>query len=154
MAIFQKHTAQKIPASINEMWNFISSPQNLKRITPDYMGFEIQSKELAKKMYPGMMIRYTVKPLFNIPMTWLTEITQVKEKEFFVDDQRVGPYKIWHHEHRITPIEGGVLMNDIITYQPPLGFLGSLANTLVIKHKLNEIFDYREKALIEIFGTF
>jgi len=85
-------------------------------------------------------------------MNWLTEITQVNEKKFFIDEQRVGPYKIWHHQHHIEPTEGGVLMTDIVTYQPPMGFMGSIANTLIIKNKLNEIFDYRRNVLNEIFG--
>lgn len=154
MAIFQFYMEQKIPASINDVWDFISSPKNLQRITPDYMGFEISTKYVSEEMYPGMMISYKVKPLFNIKMNWLTEITQVKEKLFFVDEQRHGPYKIWHHEHRITAIEGGVLMTDLITYQPPFGILGNLANTLIIKHKIKEIFKYRKQALIELFGAF
>ncbi len=134
------------------MWNFISSPANLKKITPDYMGFDITSGDLPEKMYPGMIICYKVSPLLGIKMNWLTEITQVDEKRFFIDEQRVGPYKIWHHQHHIEPIEGGVLMTDIVTYQPPMGFLGSISNTLVIKNKLNEIFDYRRNVLNEIFG--
>ena len=134
------------------MWNFISSPANLKKITPDYMGFDITSGDLPEKMYPGMIICYKVSPLLGIKMNWLTEITQVDEKRFFIDEQRVGPYKIWHHQHHIEPIEGGVLMTDIVTYKPPMAFLGSIANTLVIKNKLNEIFDYRRNVLNEIFG--
>lgn len=154
MAIFQFYTQQKIPASIEQVWEFISSPQNLKRITPDYMGFEISTKLKTDKMYPGMMISYIVTPLLNIKMNWLTEITHVEEKVFFVDEQRIGPYKIWHHEHRISPIKGGVMMTDLLTYQPPFGWIGSLANKWVIKHKINEIFAYREQALNQIFGTF
>jgi len=154
MAIFQFYTEQKIPASINDVWDFISSPKNLQRITPDYMGFEISTKHLSEEMYAGMMISYKVKPMLNIKMNWLTEITHIEENIFFVDEQRHGPYKIWHHEHRITPIDGGTLMNDLVTYQPPFGFIGNIANTLIIKPKINQIFEYREQALIEIFGVF
>lgn len=154
MAFYQFYREQKIPASIEQVWDFISSPANLKEITPDSMGFDITTKHLEDKMYAGMIISYTVKPLLNIPTLWVTEITQVKEKAFFIDEQRVGPYKIWHHQHHIEEIPGGTLMKDIISYSPPFGFLGKIANSLVIKGKLNEIFEYREKALIKRYGEF
>lgn len=147
MAFYQFYREQKIEASMNEVWNFISSPENLKEITPDYMGFDITSKHLPEKMYPGMIISYRVSPLLGIKTNWVTEITQVKDRSYFVDEQRVGPYSIWHHQHIIEAIPDGVLMKDIVSYQPPLGFLGAIANTLVIKRKLNEIFDYRKKVL-------
>jgi ligand-binding SRPBCC domain-containing protein len=152
MGFYQFKQTQKIKGTIDEVWDFIASPANLKKITPDYMGFDITSGDLPEKMYPGMIICYKVSPLLGIKMNWLTEITQVDENIFFIDEQRIGPYKIWHHQHRIEPIEGGVLMTDIVTYQPPMGFLGSIANTLVIKNKLNEIFNYRKNVLNEIFG--
>ncbi|NEW78420.1 MAG: SRPBCC family protein [Gelidibacter sp.] len=152
MGFYQLKQTQRIKGTIDEVWNFIASPDNLKKITPDYMGFDITSGDLPEKMYPGMIICYKVSPLLGIKMNWLTEITQVNEKKFFIDEQRVGPYKIWHHQHHIEPIEGGVLMTDIVTYQPPMGFLGSIANTLIIKNKLAEIFDYRKNVLNQIFG--
>ena len=154
MGIYQLHKEQKVPASIEEVWDFISSPKNLKKITPDYMGFDITSKHLPDKMYPGMIITYIVKPVLGIKTTWVTEITHVKDNEFFVDEQRVGPYTIWHHQHRVQAIEGGTLMTDIVSYKPPFGILGRMANSLLIADKLGEIFAYREKALIEIFGSF
>ena len=116
------------------------------------MGFDITSEDLPDKMYPGMIISYKVSPLLGIKTTWVTEITQVRESEFFVDEQRVGPYSIWHHQHHISPISGGVLMRDIVSYQPPLGILGALANQLIIKGKLQEIFDYRVVAVEKRFG--
>ena len=118
------------------------------------MGFDVTTKNLPDKMYPGMIISYIVKPLFGIKTTWVTEITHVKENEFFVDEQRVGPYTIWHHQHKIKAIEGGTLMSDIVSYKPPFGFLGNIPNSLIIEKKIDEIFDYREKALIELFGEF
>jgi ligand-binding SRPBCC domain-containing protein len=154
MAVFQLKTEQKIPAGLEEVWDFISSPANLKEITPEHMGFDIISGDLPEKMYPGMMITYKVSPLLGIRMTWVTEITHVKEMEFFVDEQRVGPYAMWHHEHRLTAIDGGVLMNDIVTYRPPFGILGKLANTMIIKKQLDSIFRYRERAVEKIFGKF
>ncbi|MGB1103058.1 MAG: SRPBCC family protein [Crocinitomicaceae bacterium] len=154
MAFYQKFQEQKIPATLEEVWDFMSSPANLKEITPDYMGFDITSKDLPEKMYPGMIISYKVSPLLGIKTTWVTEITHVKDHHFFVDEQRVGPYTIWHHQHILEPIDNGVLMKDIISYVPPFGFLGAIANSIVIKKKLNEIFDYRHKAVIERFGKY
>jgi len=152
MGFYQLHKTQKVPATINEVWNFISAPANLKKITPEYMGFDITSEMLSEKMYPGMIITYRVSPVLGIKMNWVSEITHVKEKEYFVDEQRSGPYSIWHHEHKLEPIEGGVLMTDIVSYKPPFGILGSIANSLFIKKQLEEIFEFRRKALIEIFG--
>ena len=152
MGFYQLHKTQKIPATLEQVWDFISSPANLKKITPEYMGFNITSKLLSEKMYPGMIISYKVSPVLGIKMTWVTEITQVKEKEYFVDEQRVGPYSMWHHEHKIEPIEGGVLMTDIVSYKPPLGILGSIANTILINKQLKVIFDYRTMAIEKLFG--
>jgi ligand-binding SRPBCC domain-containing protein len=154
MGFYQLIKTQKIPATIEQVWDFISSPANLKKITPAYMGFDITSKLIPGKMYPGMIISYKVSPLLKIKMTWVTEITQVREKEYFVDEQRIGPYKIWHHQHIIKAIKGGVLMTDIVSYQPPFGVLGLLANSLIIKKQLREIFDYRNHAVEKEFGKF
>ena len=147
MPFYQFSKEQKLNASLDEVWDFISSPANLKQITPSYMGFDISSPNLAEKMYAGMMISYVVRPLFGIKTKWLTEITHVKDKSYFVDEQRFGPYVIWHHQHFIEPTDTGVLMKDIITYQPPFGVLGAIANTLIIQNKLEEIFEFRRVAL-------
>lgn len=152
MGFYQLHKTQKVPATPDEVWDFISSPANLKKITPKYMGFDIISELLPPEMYPGMIIIYKVSPFPGIKMTWVSEITHIKEKEYFVDEQRAGPYKMWHHEHKIEVIEGGVLMTDIVSYKPPLFFLGSIANSVFIKKQLEEIFEYRKKAFVEIFG--
>jgi len=154
MAFYQLKTEQRIPASIEEVWDFISSPANLKKITPEHMGFDITSGDLPEKMYPGMIISYKVSPLLGIKMTWVTEITHVEDRKYFVDEQRVGPYALWHHEHIIEEIDGGVLMKDIVSYKPPMGLLGSIANALFIKRQLNSIFDYRVKAVESVFGVF
>ncbi len=151
MAFYQFHREQILNASVDEIWDFISSPQNLKKITPEYMGFDIRSKNLPNKIYEGMIIRYMVKPVFGIKTNWVTEITHVKDKFYFVDEQRVGPYSMWHHQHIIKQQGDKVLMSDIVSYQPPFGFLGSMANKLVIQKKLNEIFDYRTTVLEKIF---
>ena len=154
MAFYQLVKIQKLSASIGEVWDFISSPENLKEITPPYMGFVVTSNTGLGKMYPGMIITYKVSPMFNIKMNWMTEITHIKDLEYFVDEQRIGPYSMWHHQHKIEPIDGGVLMTDIITYQPPMGFLGAIANALFIKRQLQEIFDYRKIGLENRFGRF
>lgn len=154
MAFYQFHKQQKIRTTIDEIWNFISSPANLKEITPDYMGFDITTKNLPDKMYAGMVISYEVSLLLGIKTTWVTEITHIIEKKYFVDEQRVGPYSLWHHQHILEPLEDGVLMSDIVSYQPPFGFLGALANKLIIKNKLNEIFDFRTKAIETKFGIY
>jgi ligand-binding SRPBCC domain-containing protein len=147
MAFYQLEKTQKIPAEITEVWNFISSPVNLKHITPPYLGFEIINNNLPEKMYPGMIISYKVSPLLGIKMKWVTEITYVKENEYFIDEQRIGPYSMWHHQHKITPIDSGVLMTDIVTYNPPFGFLGALSNKVFIRKQLDEIFNFRESAI-------
>ena len=151
MAFYQLKAEQQIPATLDEVWQFISAPENLKKITPEYMGFDITSGGDMQNMYPGMIISYKVSPLFGLKMTWVTEITHVEDKSFFVDEQRVGPYKIWHHQHILEENEHGVLMKDIVTYVPPLGFLGALANTFMIKRQLKAIFDYRKVAVEKMF---
>lgn len=154
MAYYQLIKKQNIPASIDEIWDFISSPSNLKEITPKHMGFEVTGNTGKGQMYPGMIITYKVSPLLGIKLDWVTEITHVMDKEYFVDEQRIGPYTMWHHEHKIEPIAGGIMMTDIVTYQPPMGILGAIANTLFIKKQLEEIFGYRTVALENIFGKF
>jgi len=151
MAFYQFHREQLLHTTIDELWEFISSPQNLKKITPDYMGFDIRSNKLPDKIYEGMIISYIVKPLLGIKTNWVTEITHIRDKAYFVDEQRVGPYTLWHHQHIIEQQGDKVLMKDIVSYKPPMGFLGSIANELIIKNKLNEIFDYRTQILEKIF---
>ena len=153
MAFYQLTKTQKLPSSIEEIWDFISAPVNLKEITPDDMGFIVTSNNGSQKMYPGMIITYNVSPLAGLNLNWVTEITHVKEHEYFVDEQRIGPYSMWHHQHKIEPIDGGVLMTDIVTYQPPFGFIGAIANALIIKKRLKLIFDYRSVALKKRFGS-
>jgi len=154
MPFYQFQKQQKINTNIDEIWNFISSPANLKEITPDYMGFDITSKSPAEKMYAGMIISYTVSPILGLKTTWVTEITHIVEKKYFIDEQRVGPYSLWHHQHIIEPIDNGVLMTDIVSYKPPLGFIGAIANFLLIKNKLQDIFEYRTKAIEKRFGIY
>ena len=151
--MYQLKRIQKLPISVAKAWDFFSSPKNLATITPDELGFQIKS-ELPEKMYPGMFIQYTVKPLLGIPMTWVTEITQVNEPHFFIDEQRVGPYAIWHHQHFFKKIPGGVEMTDIVDYQLPLAPFGNFMHPLIIKGKLKQIFDYRNDKMLELFGEY
>ena len=151
MKIYQKKTIQRLPISVSEAWNFLSNPGNLKTITPEYMGFKILD-EHEPKMYAGQIIKYIVTPVLGIPTTWVTEITHVSEKDYFVDEQRKGPYKMWHHEHKIIKTDDGVIMKDLITYEPPFGFLGGIANKLFIKKQLNAIFEYRRKIIDEKYN--
>jgi ligand-binding SRPBCC domain-containing protein len=153
MAYYQLLKTLSIRASVNEVWNFISSPRNLKLITPEYMGFQVTSTGLPEKMYPGMIIGYTVKPFLGIRMVWVTEITHIEEGKYFIDEQRIGPYSMWHHQHFIEPSDAGVLMTDIVTYAPPLGFLGAMANQLFIRRQLDSIFNYRSAIIGRYFGS-
>ena len=153
MRIFKLKYSQKLPISLNEAWDFLSSPKNLELITPKSMDFNITDWD-EKKAYPGQIIRYTVKPLLGIKINWVTEITHVQDKEYFVDEQRFGPYSFWHHKHFIKEIDNGVLMEDIIHYKIPLGPIGVLLNFLFINSKLKSIFKYRKQELIKIFGDY
>lgn len=152
MAVYQINSRLELDVSREELWDFISSPFNLKEITPDYMGFDIMTDPLPAKIYAGLMISYRVKPVLGIPMNWLTEITHVKEPVYFVDEQRSGPYALWHHEHRLSPTEKGIQMTDLVTYRVPAGPLGTLAHRLFIRKQLEGIFHYRKIALEKRFG--
>jgi ligand-binding SRPBCC domain-containing protein len=153
MKIYTLHKKQKLPITVDQAWEFLSSPANLKTITPDYMSFDIVSV-LDRPMYPGQIIQYIVTPLLGIKTKWVTEITQVVDKKYFVDEQRFGPYALWHHKHFIKAIEGGVEMEDIIDYKVPFGFLGRLVHPFLVQPKLEEIFTYRKEKLTELFGTY
>ena len=152
MGIFTLKTHQIVKTSLDEAWDFFSSPANLKVITPPTMGFDIITKEVADKMYEGQIIAYKVKPLLGIPMTWVTEITHVKDHQFFVDEQRKGPYSMWHHEHHFKDVTEGVEIIDIISYIPPMGFLGTIANQILIKNQLKTIFDFRFQKVEALFN--
>jgi len=153
MKIYTLHKKQNLPITIDQAWEFLSSPKNLKTITPDYMSFDILT-DINRPMFPGQIIQYIVTPILGIKTKWVTEITHVRDKEYFVDEQRFGPYALWHHKHFIKEIDGGVEMEDIIDYKVPMGFLGQLAHPILVKPKLEEIFNYRQKKLIELFGEY
>jgi hypothetical protein len=148
--MYQLKTKQFVKTDMATCWDFFSDPKNLSKITPQSMGFIVRT-ELPDKMYEGLMIEYTVRPMLGIPMNWITEIKTVKNHSFFVDEQRKGPYRIWHHEHHFKEVEGGVEMTDIVSYELPLGFLGRLMHPILVKNKLKEIFDYRRQKVDELF---
>jgi ligand-binding SRPBCC domain-containing protein len=150
-SVYRLHTKQFLPISKSEAWDFLSDPANLKLITPEYMGFNILSGA-DRKMFAGQIIQYIVTPVLGIKTNWVTEITHVIDQEYFVDEQRFGPYALWHHKHFLKEVEGGVEMEDIVDYKIPYGILGRLVHPFLVKPKLNEIFDYREKKLNELFG--
>ncbi len=153
MAVHSLRTEQRLPVDLKQAWDFFSSPANLSVITPSKMDFRIISKHHGDKMYPGQLIEYTVKPVLGVPLYWMTEITHVEPQRFFVDEQRYGPYSLWHHQHHFREIDGGVEMTDIVHYKIPLGWLGDIANTIFVKKQLAEIFDYRFRKVEELFGT-
>ncbi len=141
-----------MPIPIAKAWDFFSSPANLQTITPDTLGFSIISAHHGTKMYPGQVIEYKVSPVAGIPLYWMTEITHVEEGKFFVDEQRFGPYSLWHHQHHFKEIDGGVEMTDIVHYKIPFWFLGDIAHSLFVKAQLKKIFDYRYKKIEDLFG--
>jgi len=152
MSVHSFTVVQKIPADINKVWSFFSDPSNLKEITPTELKFEVLSAQINPDMYAGQIIEYYVRPLFNLRVYWMTEITHVDDKKYFVDEQRFGPYSFWHHQHHFKIIEGGVEMTDIIHYKIPLGFIGDIINTIFVRKELKRIFDFRFSKTEELFG--
>lgn len=151
MALYQLKRTQILPISLEKAWDFFSSPFNLAQITPPDMGFKVKLVRPEDKMYAGMIIAYRISPLLKIPMGWVTEITHVQEPYYFVDEQRFGPYALWHHQHHFKEVEAGVEMNDIVSYKVPLGILGDLANALFVQKRVEHIFDYRYEVLEKMF---
>jgi ligand-binding SRPBCC domain-containing protein len=152
MAVHSLRAVQKIPADLAAVWAFFSSPDNLKKITPAYMRFNVISNYNSDTIYAGQIIEYSVRPVLAIPVYWMTEITHLKEGEYFIDEQRFGPYSMWHHQHHFKKIENAVEMTDIVHYKIPFWFLGDAANALFIRRQLKEIFSFRYQKTAEAFG--
>lgn len=152
MAVYKLQKTQFIPVGLDEAWDFFSHPKNLAVMTPDYLNLKFTNELYGEKMYQGQVMTYKVKPVLGIPMFWMTEITHVEPKKFFVDEQRFGPYALWHHQHHFKEVEGGVEMTDLIHYKAPLGFFGDIAVALFIKKQLEGIFEFRKKKVVELFG--
>ena len=141
---------QLLPLPLEEAWNFFATPKNLNEVTPNDLVFKITST-LPEKMYEGLIITYRIQPLLNISINWCTEITHIKEQEYFVDEQRKGPYNIWHHEHHFKSVGGGVLMTDILHYDIGKSIFGKIAGKLFVHKQVQQIFRYRYKALQTYF---
>lgn len=152
MRLYQLHAKQLLPISKKEAWQFLSNPKNLKTITPPHMGFHILSGA-DKPMHAGQIIQYMVKPFPLMSTKWVTEITHVVQDEYFVDEQRFGPYSLWHHKHFLKEVDQGVLMEDIIDYKLPFGVFGTLMHPMVVKPQLKKIFEYRKIKLEKLFGS-
>ncbi|MGC4058656.1 MAG: SRPBCC family protein [Chitinophagaceae bacterium] len=150
MAVKLLRREQLLPIAIEEAWDFFSSPMNLNEITPEDMKFKVLS-EIPQRVYPGLIILYKISPFAGIRMGWMTEITQVQPMRYFVDEQRSGPYRIWHHEHHFEPHPEGVLMTDILHYDIGKGIFGDIAGALFVHKKVKGIFDYRFKKLEALF---
>lgn len=145
-------TEQWLPVDRKVLWDFMSNPENLAVITPSYMNFRILS-QLGPSMYPGQIIEYFVSPLAGFSLGWVTEITHVKEGEYFVDEQRSGPYAFWHHQHWLSDHNQGTAMKDMVHYKVPFGIAGRILNHIYIRKKLEQIFAYRHQKLQELFGS-
>lgn len=152
MAIHTLKQEQLLPINLDQAWDFFATPKNLNEVTPAGLVFEITS-DLPEKMYEGLIITYRIKPMFNIPVNWCTEITHIKEKEFFVDEQRKGPYAMWHHEHHFKAVEGGVMMTDILHYDIGKYVFGWIAGKLFVHKKVQDIFKYRYEVLSRYFAS-
>ncbi len=152
MAVYRLRRQQFLPAPPAAIWDFFSNAGNLSNITPKHMGFTVTSGALPQEVYPGQIITYTVSPVLGIPLFWMTEITAVEKERFFVDEQRRGPYRLWHHQHHFEEKEGGTVMTDLVHYELPFGFLGTLAHGLFVKRQLQQIFDFRAEAVGTQFG--
>ncbi len=152
--MFTLKYTQKVPLNLEESWDFFSSPANLKILTPEHLGFEIINDLENRKMYPGQIIVYKIRPLLNFSLEWVSEITHVQKPYYFVDEQRFGPYKYWHHEHHFNPVLNGVELIDIVYYKMPFGFIGQALHSLKVKHDLETIFSYRRNKLEKLFGIY
>ncbi len=152
MKVYNLTRTQILPISVAEAWDFFSTPKNLSKITPEHMGFEILYISGGEKAYAGQIIRYNVSVLPGIKMHWVTEITQVKEGVHFIDEQRFGPYALWHHQHHFKAVPSGVEMTDEVNYGIPLGILGRLAHFLFVGSEVNRIFDHRYRILEKYFS--
>ena len=150
MKLHQIKSKQILLMTLNDSWGFFSDPRNLSKITPPWLNLKITS-DLPDMMYEGMIITYKVYPFLGIPSNWVTEITRLKDREFFIDEQRFGPYKFWHHQHHFKEIDKGIEMTDIVNYALPLDPISRPLNRLIVGKKVKEIFEFREDVLNELF---
>ncbi|MDB3906567.1 SRPBCC family protein [Crocinitomicaceae bacterium] len=149
--LYSLHTEQFLPITLDEAWHFFSTPQNLQKLTPGDLDFKITSPKMGG-VYQGQMITYNIKIFPVFPTKWVTEITSVEDRKYFIDEQRFGPYKLWHHQHHFKEVKGGVIMNDIIHFKLPFSLLAPLAYKLFVKKKLREIFTFRMEVLDDLIA--
>lgn len=147
--VLEQH--QRLALAPAAAWSFFADPANLPLITPPDLNFVVTGGG-QQPIYPGQIITYTVSPILGIPLAWMTEITQVREGAYFIDEQRLGPYALWHHQHHFRAIAGGVEMRDLIHYRLPAGILGRLAHAVAVRRQLAGIFRYRQQVLARRFG--
>ena len=146
------HARCLLPVSVPEAWDFFSDPRNLRRITPPSLGIRITS-DLPPRMHQGMLVTYTIAPFLGIPVRWVTEITHVQEPWLFVDEQRFGPYRFWHHQHHFREVDGGTLVDDLVHYALPLGLAGRVFGGPFVRRQLSGIFAFRTRFLEETFAA-
>jgi ligand-binding SRPBCC domain-containing protein len=151
--VHQLKSIQQIPVRLEEAWDFFWHTANLFTLTPPALNLKFTNQLYGAEMYPGQVITYKVKPLLGIPLFWMTEITHVQKHAFFVDEQRKGPYALWHHQHHFKPIAGGIEMTDMVHYALPFGPLGNIAHSVLVKDQLHKIFTYRYTKIQELFGA-
>jgi ligand-binding SRPBCC domain-containing protein len=150
MKLYRIERTQALPVSLEESWQFFASPLNLPRITPPWLNLKVSHK-IPEQMFPGMLISYLVRPLFGIPLTWITEITHVDAPNYFVDEQRMGPYRFWQHQHHFRQIPNGVEMTDVVNYALKFGMFGRLVHAVLVRNQLEKIFDFRKRILEKLF---
>lgn len=150
--VYSLYSRQLVPKTIEDVWAFFSDANNLLAVTPPDLNLKVTNKVYGEAVYAGQVMTYNVKPVLGIPLGWMTEITHVAAPRYFVDEQRKGPYKLWHHQHHFNPVEGGVEMIDLVHYRLPFGPLGSIAHAVFVKKELEKIFTYRYKKIEELFG--
>ena len=150
--MYHLHREQLLPCTLSEAWEFFSTPRNLDLLTPDSVGFKITYLQ-SEQMHTGQIIGYKIKVAPMVWLEWMTEITHVDPMRSFVDDQRIGPYKVWHHTHRFQEQDDGVLMTDDVTYAMPFGPLGRMMHTLYVKGQLKHIFDERHRLVDDVFNA-
>ena len=151
--VYSLYSRQLIPAQLEKVWQFFSDANNLSVITPPQLNLKVTNQVFGEEVYAGQVMIYKIRPLLNLPLSWMTEITYVEPLKYFIDEQRKGPYKLWHHQHHFTAIEGGVEMIDLVHYRLPFGPLGIIAHSFIVKSELQKIFSYRYHKIVELFGS-
>jgi ligand-binding SRPBCC domain-containing protein len=152
MKIHRLYRRQFLPISPEEAWPFFSTPHNLERITPPFLNFKITS-DVPDEIYSGLVITYRIAAVVGIPMTWVTEIKHVEPLRRFVDEQRIGPFRFWYHEHSFRAVENGIEMEDTVHYVMPWGWLGEWVHAVFIRARLKAIFDFRREYLETLWKT-